>query len=250
MARAVKRKRTYNAALRQEQARATRTRIVEAGRRLLAKGTYSSVTIEEIAEEAGVSYQTVYSVFGTKLKLAHAIIEVGFHVEDVEEQAAEFARSRDPEVWLRGVAQISRSIQERCADLFRFMRESGDPQLLARYREHQTLRLTQEGFLPDMLARSGRLRRGLIRARGPGGDLGPQRERPVLDACPGSRLDGGPVRRVAWRRADRSASSRRMSCRLRFPAVGELAVVGRVKRRQAANLEVRVALSRPEGTKC
>jgi AcrR family transcriptional regulator len=161
MVRAVKPKRTYNAALRQEQAKATRARIVEAGRRLLAKGTYSSVTIEEIAEEAGVSYQTVYAVFGTKLQLARAIIEVGFHVEDVEGRAAEFARSRDPEVWLRGVAQITRSIQERCADLFRFMRESGDPQLLAHYREHQTRRLSQEGFLPDMLAKSGRLRSGL-----------------------------------------------------------------------------------------
>jgi AcrR family transcriptional regulator len=50
MARAVKRKRPYNAALRQEQARTTRSRIVEAGRRLLARGTYSSVTIEEIAQ--------------------------------------------------------------------------------------------------------------------------------------------------------------------------------------------------------
>src|SRR4029077_5672354 len=104
------------------------------GRRLLARGTYSSVTIDEIAEEAGVSYQTVYSVFGTKLRLAHAIIEVGFHVEGVEERGAEFARSPDPEVCLRGGAEISRSIQERCADLFRFMHESGDPELLKRYR--------------------------------------------------------------------------------------------------------------------
>jgi AcrR family transcriptional regulator len=161
MVKAVKGKRPYNAALRQEQAQATRTRIVEAGRRLLAKGTYSSVTIEEIAEEAGVSYQTVYSVFGTKLQLAHAIIEVGFRIEGVEERAAEFAKSPEPEVWLRGVAEITRSIQEGCADLFRFMRESGDPQLLANYREHQSLRLTQEGFLPGMLEASGRLRPGL-----------------------------------------------------------------------------------------
>jgi hypothetical protein len=108
-----------------------------------------------------VSYQTVYSVFGTKLRLAHAIIEVGFHIEGVEERGAEFAKSRDPEVWLRGVAEISRSIQEPCADLFRFMRESGDPQLLQRYHEYQTLRFTQESFLPVLLAKSGRLRRGL-----------------------------------------------------------------------------------------
>ena len=164
MPKAVKQKRSYNAGLRQEHARMTRSRILDAGRRLLAKGTYSSVTIEEIAEEAGVSYQTVYSVFGTKLKLAQAMIEVGFHFEGMEERAAQMQGSPDPEVWLRGVAEISRMIQERCADLLRFMRESGDPQLLQRYREHQSLRLTQEGFLPAALAGSGRLRPGLSEA--------------------------------------------------------------------------------------
>lgn len=139
----------------------TRSRILDAGRRLLAKGTYSSVTIEEIADEAGVSYQTVYSVFGTKLQLAHAMIEVGFHFEGIDEQIAKLRASQDPEVWLRGVAETTRQIQERCADLFRFMRESGDPQLLGRYHEHQDLRLTQEGFLPVALAQSGRLRPSL-----------------------------------------------------------------------------------------
>lgn len=139
----------------------TRSRILDAGRRLLAKGTYSSVTIEEIADEAGVSYQTVYSVFGTKLQLAHAMIEVGFHSEGIDEQIAKLRASRDPEVWLRGVAETTRLIQERCADLFRFMRESGDPQLLGRYHEHQDLRLTQEGFLPAALAQTGRLRPSL-----------------------------------------------------------------------------------------
>ncbi len=161
MARAVKRKRPYNAGLRQEQAQTTRSRILDAGRRLLAKGTYSSITIEEIAEEAGVSYQTVYSIFGTKLQLAHAMIQVGFHIEGIDEQIAKLRASHDPEVWLRGVAETTRTIQETCADLFRFMRESGDPQLLGRYREHQDLRLTQESFLPGALAKSGRLREGL-----------------------------------------------------------------------------------------
>ena len=62
----------------------------------------------------------------------------------------EVRQSPDPEVWLRGGAQISRRIQETCADLLRFMRESGDPALLARFRENQELRLTQEGFLPHL----------------------------------------------------------------------------------------------------
>ena len=128
----VKRKRTYNAALRQEQAQMTRARIVDAARRLLTRGTYSSVTMEEIAKEAGVSYQTVYAVFGTKLQLAEEIIRVGFHFEGVEELTAQVHQGSDPEMWLRGAARISRHIQETCADLLRFMRESGDPGLLAR----------------------------------------------------------------------------------------------------------------------
>ena len=90
MAPAVKRKRTYNVSLRQEQAQMTRQRILEAARRLLSKGTYSSVTMEEIAKEAGVAYQTVYAVFGSKLKLAKEEIKsiVDLLLKHLREQMA------------------------------------------------------------------------------------------------------------------------------------------------------------------
>ena len=116
MATVVKRKRTYNAALRQEQAQMTRARILDAARRLLTAGTYSSVTMEEIAKEAGVSSQTVYAVFGNKLQLAQGIIEIGFHFEGLEELDARLLVGSDPEVLLRGSAQISRRIYEICAE--------------------------------------------------------------------------------------------------------------------------------------
>jgi AcrR family transcriptional regulator len=161
MADMVKRKRSYSSSHRREQAQMTRSRILDAARQQLARGTYSSVTIEDIAKAAGVSYQTVYSVFGTKLGLAEELIRVGFHFDGIDELVARLSQSTDPEVWLRGTAQISRRIQETCGDLLRFMRESGDPTLLARYRDHQELRLNQEGFLPAALERSGRLRPGI-----------------------------------------------------------------------------------------
>ena len=128
MAGPVKERRSYNSTLRQEQARLTRQRIVEAGRRLLAKGTYSAVTMEEIAVEAGVSYQTVYAVFGNKLRVA---------------------------------ARVARRVLEVCADLPRFMRESGDPTLRARYQQMEDQRYADYQELSDMLERSGRLRKGL-----------------------------------------------------------------------------------------
>jgi AcrR family transcriptional regulator len=160
----VKTTRVYNGALRTEQAQMTRARILEAARRLLASGTYSSVTMEDIAKEAGVAYQTVYATFGTKLRLAQGLIEVGFpHVADAVKLFDPLRQSDDPELGLRTGARVSRLIYEICADLLRFMRESGDPALLAHFREREEQRLldmTQFG-LPAMLQRSGRLRAGM-----------------------------------------------------------------------------------------
>jgi AcrR family transcriptional regulator len=161
MASTVKRRRNYNASLRQEQAQMTRQRILDAARRLLIKGTYSSVTMEDIAQEAGVAYQTVYAVFGTKLQLAKDVIQAGFHFEAVDELIARTNTTPDPEVAMRTGAEIARRIHETCADLVRFMRESGDAELLARYHENEELRLSQQAHIPALLQRSGRLNPGL-----------------------------------------------------------------------------------------
>jgi AcrR family transcriptional regulator len=164
MIKTVKGRRPYNGALRKEQAQMTRGRILDAARRLLTSGTYSSVTMEDIAREAGVAYQTVYGIFGTKLRLAQALIEVGFpHVADALKLFEPLRDTADPEVWFRTGARVNRLIYELCADLLRFMRESGDPRLLTRYREREGQRLvgmTQVGMVA-MLEGSGRLRPGI-----------------------------------------------------------------------------------------
>jgi AcrR family transcriptional regulator len=164
MVQSVKPRRAYNGALRKEQAQMTRGRILDAARRLLVSGTYSSVTMEDIAAEAGVAYQTVYGIFGTKLRLAQALIETGFpHVADALKLFDQLGPSDDPELGLRTSARVSRLIYELCADLLRFMRESGDPGLLARYREREEQRLigmNQHG-VAKQLERSGRLRAGI-----------------------------------------------------------------------------------------
>ena len=142
----------------------TRGRILDAARRLLLNGTYSSVTMEDIALEARVSYQTVYAIFGTKLRLAQVLIETGFpHVAEALKLFDELDPSSDPEPALRTAANVSRLIHELCADLLRFMRESGDPGLLARYREREEQRLMgmTQHRVAALLERSGRLRAGI-----------------------------------------------------------------------------------------
>src|SRR5260370_4306184 len=119
-----------------------RGRILDAARRLRINWTYSSVTMEDIAAEARVSYQTVYAIFGTKLRLAQALIEIGFpHVTEALKLLDQLGPSADPELGLRTSARVSRLIYELCADILRFMRESGDPGLISHYREREEQRL-------------------------------------------------------------------------------------------------------------
>lgn len=162
MAAKVKPRRVYNVTLRQDQAQLTRTRILDAARRMLTRGSYSRVTIEEIAREARVAHQTVYSIFGTKLGLAQAMVDAGWpHIGEALKLKDEARKSNKPEAWIRTMASLHRRIFEPCADLDRFIRESGDPTLLARARQNERGRYERVRDLAPILERSGRLRPSL-----------------------------------------------------------------------------------------
>jgi AcrR family transcriptional regulator len=65
--------RPYRSTLRDEQARSTRRRIVDAGAELFVERGYVPTTIDDLAERAGVSRRTVFTSVGSKadiLKLA------------------------------------------------------------------------------------------------------------------------------------------------------------------------------------
>jgi AcrR family transcriptional regulator len=156
----VRTSRIYNATFRKQQAQATRSRILEASRRLLARGTYSTLTMADIAAEAGVAYQTVYSIFGTKVRLAEALVEAGFsHIPDALKLFNATFESPEPEQWFRTASRATRLILEPCADLVRFIRESGDPGLLSGYQSREDARyvaIARSG-LAERLAKSDRL---------------------------------------------------------------------------------------------
>jgi AcrR family transcriptional regulator len=72
----VKSLRRYDSALRKEQARQTRARILDAAQRLFAERGYPASTMEAIASEAGVAVDTVYAGFGGKRGLLSALLDV------------------------------------------------------------------------------------------------------------------------------------------------------------------------------
>jgi AcrR family transcriptional regulator len=73
----------YRSALRAEQARQTRLRILDAASGLFAKRGYVAVTMDAIAAAAGVAVDTVYATFGTKRGLLSALIDQGVVGPDV-----------------------------------------------------------------------------------------------------------------------------------------------------------------------
>lgn len=66
-------RRPYRSVRRAEQARATRKAILDAAERLFYDRGYVSTSIREIAENAAVSEETIYSVFGDKRSILEAI---------------------------------------------------------------------------------------------------------------------------------------------------------------------------------
>jgi|SRR5579859_1493549 len=186
----VKPRRAYNTSLRQEQASATRRRVLEAARRQFGAHGYTTVTMRDVAAEAGVAVQTVYFTFGTKLSLAQGIVdaameEIGRDRQALVEQAE---AALTPELVLRTVAAIARLAYERYADVFLFLREAGDPRVRAEATRFDSFRL--EGQAPAVLA--------LVRARALRPGLDETRAADLLWAIGSPELYGLLVHRRGW----------------------------------------------------
>jgi len=158
----VKGTRPYRTTLREEQAQLTRRRIMETARRLFVQRGYTQVTMQEVAKEAGVAYQTVFSQFRSKLQLAVELCSLELrHVGDAVAMLAKAREAGDPEASLRMVGVFARHLYEPCSGVLRFMRESGDPDLISRYREIGVRRLQLLSELRPQVEQTGRLRPGL-----------------------------------------------------------------------------------------
>jgi AcrR family transcriptional regulator len=80
MSKAVKRR--YHSPRRQEQARETRRRIINAAHDLFVANGYGRTTIAEIAKTAGVAVETVYASFGNKATLLRNVWYVSFRGDE------------------------------------------------------------------------------------------------------------------------------------------------------------------------
>ena len=79
---AVKPRRRYGSARRQEQAGENRRAVLEAAHRMFLERGYAATTVGAIAAAAGVSVETVYKGFGNKPGLVKAVVDVAIVGDD------------------------------------------------------------------------------------------------------------------------------------------------------------------------
>jgi AcrR family transcriptional regulator len=166
-------KRSYNSPRRQEQARETRQRILEAAQRLFLSEGYVAATLPAVAREAGVSPATITVAFGTKLALLNALVRS--EVRGDEEPAPISERSwwlemlaePDPVQQLALFAAIARRIHGRTTDIAEIVRGAAvvDPELAALRQALGESRLQDSHEVVESLARKQALAPGITIGR-------------------------------------------------------------------------------------
>ena len=96
---AVKPSRSYDSTRRREQARQSRSRVIQTAERMFLTSGYSSTTVQAIAVAAGVSADTVYKSFGGKPGLIRAIRDHALAGEGPipAERRSEAIQQREPD---------------------------------------------------------------------------------------------------------------------------------------------------------
>jgi AcrR family transcriptional regulator len=84
---------------------------------LFAERGYAATSVNDIAEEAGVALQTIYSRLGSKRGIVMALLDVIDEEAGVPEAAAAVATGTTPEEVLRAQNRLTRGVQERCGDI-------------------------------------------------------------------------------------------------------------------------------------
>jgi len=101
-------KRRYHSPLRQEQALATRNRILEAALELFGTQGYGTTSIATVAREAGVVPETIYATFGSKRGIIDGLVERAAPPQVLAELDGRWnARAGDPWAQLEVVADFS-----------------------------------------------------------------------------------------------------------------------------------------------
>src|SRR6478609_713897 len=115
--------RSYHSKLRDEQAQATRRRIVHAGSELFVEQGYGSTTVDAIAERAEVSRKTVFTSVGGKAVVLKLAFDWALAGDDepvpiaARPEVRQMMEEQDPAVLLAAWVAMNAAIAGRIAGL-------------------------------------------------------------------------------------------------------------------------------------
>jgi AcrR family transcriptional regulator len=162
-------KRTYTSNLRTTQAEATRQAILAAARQVCCAGGWPNATIAAIAKEAGVSKETIYAIFGSKVVLIGEMVKAsvaksapGKHFLDEERPRAiraESDQARQIDLWATYLSEIL----ERVSPLMAVIRSGSEvePEMGELYRALHKGRRANLSLLAHSILKKGALRNSL-----------------------------------------------------------------------------------------
>lgn len=167
--RPVKSPRTYSSPLRAAQAHDTRRRIIDSARTLFVENGYGPTTIAAIARHAGVSADTVYSGFGTKIALLNDVLAAVVGGDDQQvpflEREAPQAMRRETDQ-RRQLAMFARGMTEQLErirpldDVLRSAAAVDENAAQLRSEAQSVQRLTAMRIVAQWVAARGELRAG------------------------------------------------------------------------------------------
>jgi AcrR family transcriptional regulator len=163
----VKRTRRYDSAGRQAAAQARRAAVIETARRLFVRDGFARTPIARIANEAGVSEETVYKAFGNKVALVRAIREkalAGTGPTHAERRSNRMqAVEKDPRALIRAWSVLAMEVAPRVAPVLLLVRDAAasDPELATLQDEMDAARLTRMTHNARTLLNGGHLRKGI-----------------------------------------------------------------------------------------
>ena len=158
--------RPYRSPLREAQAEATRNRILDAALATFRQHGYAATSVRTIADEAGVSLQTLYQSIGSKTAVVEALL---WRVKETIDLPSEFAAmaegERDPHDLLRRSASISRRYSQLGWDVLELVRSvaADNPEIATIWDAGESRRYRGQTDVVTWIHRAGRLCRGLRR---------------------------------------------------------------------------------------
>ena len=161
--------RAYNARGRQARTTVTRLAVIDAASTLFAQHGYAATTIEAISDSSRTPQATVYRLFGSKLGILTALLDIAAVGDDQDvamgdrPAVRDLLASHDPHEQLAGFARLSREVMARLAPIQRILLSAAgsDPGAAALLAQHTRQRQVGQARIARALAKARALRAGV-----------------------------------------------------------------------------------------